>query len=76
MIKRFEEFLNEARSIGKVNVKKLKKIVADEWAKNNDVTVEAIEDLLPEEWYDTWESAHDEIRRLVYDELMRLTHEK
>jgi len=64
------ENLSEARSIGKVNIKKLNKIILDEWTKNNDVAEDEITEKLPTEWWDTWESADSQIRRIIYDQLM------
>jgi len=66
--------INEMRSIGKRNIDKLKKIMHDMWAKNYNVTEDEIIEALPVEWWDTWESADSEIRRLVHDFLNKLKH--
>jgi hypothetical protein len=60
------------RSIGKVKIKKLKKIIADMYAVNHNVTDQEVLDQIPSNWYDTWESAWSEINRLVSDELWEL----
>ena len=67
--------INEARTIGAANIKKLKQIVLAAWNKDNDIDEETIVDQLPTAWFDTWESAADEIRRLIYDQLMDLAHD-
>jgi len=65
------------RSIGKVNIKKLNKMVAEEIKKRTapygifegnyaDVR-SAVKENIPEEWYDIWESAYSEIERLIDD---------
>jgi len=66
------------RSIGKVRIKKLKAIVQEE-AKGIDagsrfhyygeyaVLVSRIRERIPEEWYDTWEMATQEIDRIMCD---------
>ena len=66
--------INEMRSIGKKNIDKLKKIMHDMWAKNYNITEDEIIEALPVEWWDTWESADSEIRRLVHDFLNKLKH--
>ena len=62
------------RSIGKVKIKKLCKIVYEECNRQGgrypyDYTKvrENIKARIPSEWYDTWESAWSEIERLVED---------
>lgn len=67
------------RSIGKVNIRKLSKIVQEEMDKRyikgalayfhpwNAKSKEAIIARIPSEWYDIWESAYTEIHRLVDD---------
>lgn len=63
------------RSIGKRNIRKLKELVQDEMAACRDqgvyphVAKERIACRIPREWYDIWESAHDEIERIVSDEI-------
>jgi hypothetical protein len=65
-----------ARTIGKVKIRKLKAIIREEIAneklklfsdfnwKNVD---EKVIDRLPLEWWDIWESGHDEIHRILND---------
>ena len=65
------------RSIGKVNIRKLKKIVAEEYAKKTRDCRERIAARLHaehEDWYESWESAWNEIERLVEDELSAWTY--
>ena len=68
------------RSIGKRNITKLKQIVIDEMVKGRaeyatpQVIRERIDARIPSEWYDIWESAHDEIERVVSDEVMRVLY--
>ena len=69
-----KESVTEARSIGVANKNKLKKIIVDMWKHNHDVSEDEIVDKLPEEWWDTWEMADQEIRRIINDTLMNLTH--
>ena len=57
------------RSIGKVKIKKLKKVVHEMYEKNHDVTDDQVIAALPNEWFDTWEMAWQEIHMLVHDEL-------
>ena len=64
------------RSIGKVNIKKLKKIVEEEYKRHQNNCRERIEARIHaehEDWYDSWESAWSEIERLVDDELQAWT---
>jgi hypothetical protein len=68
------ELLTEARTIGAWNVKKLKTTVSDMWKKNHNVDEEQIVAALPSEWWDTWEMADQEIRRIIDDELTKLVH--
>jgi len=75
--------LNEVRSIGAIKIKKLKSIVKDVVDKTNDTfgidfgnVVYKVEARIPKEWYNVWESAHDEIRRLVRDEVIEALHSK
>ena len=60
------------RSIGKVNIRKLKKIVEEEHAKGIASVRERIRERIPSEWYDSWESAYSEIERLIDDMLCAL----
>jgi hypothetical protein len=62
------------RSIGKVKIKKLKRIVAEEFAKDRYISNEYVITKVPTEWFDIWEMAYQEIHRIVYDELMNLTY--
>lgn len=62
------------RSIGKVKIRKLKKLTADMWKKNNHVSENEVICNVPFEWFDTWESAWSEIHRIVGDELRDLTY--
>ena len=55
------------RSIGKVNIRKLKAIVDSERAKGIPGLQDRVLRRIPDAWYDIWESAHDEIHRLVDD---------
>ena len=72
------------RSVGKVNIKKLKKIVAEEIKKHTTVwggtdyqsIEEAVKARIPDEWYDIWESAWSEIERLIGDELTAHAHRR
>jgi hypothetical protein len=62
-----------ARTIGKVKIRKLKCIVTEMWTKNRNVSEEEIINALPPDWWDTWESADSEIRRIVSDTLFDFT---
>ena len=70
------------RSIGKVKIKKLKAMVHEEAASAKSpyggiewAIVDAkVKARVPEEWYDLWESAHDEINRIIMDEAMEIVH--
>jgi hypothetical protein len=54
------------RSIGKVNIKKLNKIIEEEVKRPEIADVkDRIEARIPSEWYDIWESAWSEIERLI-----------
>lgn len=64
------------RSIGKVKIKKLKKLVADTIVEAKRIgpydldwmdVKNAVEAKIPAEWYDTWECAWSEIERLTDD---------
>lgn len=69
--------MQEARSIGKRNIEKLKQFVNNEWKLSNGrVTEEDIMDNIPQEWFDIWESAEAEIRRLISDFISKLEHGK
>lgn len=60
-----------ARTIGKVNLRKLKAVVAEEITRGGDRAqiAERIIDRLPVEWWSLWEGADQEIRLTVDDEL-------
>lgn len=74
------------RSIGKVNIKKLNKIIEQEYKAKQDANrvfgmnmnylglESKIKARIPEEWYDIWESAHNEINRLIDDKINDLIH--
>lgn len=72
------------RSIGKVKIRKLKKIIAEEYNVKDlylerrpfSVIRASILDRLPLEWWDTWECADSEIRRVIEDEINRLTYRR
>ena len=71
-----------ARSIGKINIKKLDKIIIEEYEKapryGKDINQikNSIEARIPAQWYDIWESAWSEIERLISDKLTRLYYGK
>ena len=68
------------RSIGKIKIKKLKAIIKEEFdnAKNStlmgfisDIDHKKLDqtvlDRVPDEWFDTWESAYTEIHNIIDD---------
>jgi hypothetical protein len=55
------------RSIGKVNIRKLQKIVDEERTGGIPGLQDRVLRRIPDAWYDIWESAYDEIHRLVDD---------
>lgn len=63
------------RSIGKVKIKKLKALCNKHFgyfqplAINQYQCKEAIKADVPDDWYDTWESAWSEIERIISDEI-------
>ena len=65
------------RTIGAHNIKKLKQIIKEESDLRNlfgdyptpKSLSEAIHDRIPDEWYGIWEMAHQEIERIINDEL-------
>ena len=73
-----------ARSIGKRNIDKLKRIVAEEYARKDlfgqppsgKALHYAIGERVPVEWFDIWESAWAEIERIIYDEISALTYRR
>ena len=54
------------RSIGKIRIKQLNKIIKQECQIGGDVKGRVIE-RLPLDWWDTWEGAHQEIHRLIME---------
>lgn len=70
------------RSIGKVNIKKLNKIVLEEYLKmhpynfNHAQCINNIEARIPEGWHDIHESAWSEIARLTSDALTKLIYQR
>jgi hypothetical protein len=73
------------RSIGKVKIKQLKKIVSQEYNKDFGAgkygasayeCIERIRESIPGEWFDIWESAWSEIDRLINDEFNRLYYKR
>lgn len=66
-----------ARTIGRKFKNLLKSIVAEEAkTKSGYELEEAAFKKMPAEAFDTWESAHDEIRRLISDEAFKIRREK
>ena len=64
------------RSIGKRNIRKLQAITREERALGIPSVDDRIKARIPAEWYDLWESAHDEINRVIDDERLRLLYGK
>ena len=70
------------RSIGKRNVDKLKRIVEEEMTSGytQGLSQSEIEgrilDRIPAEWFDIWESAHDEIHRVMDDAATEFVHRR
>lgn len=70
------------RTIGKRNIAKLKRIIAEEYNRkdifgNYQRGLQlngAISDRIPAEWFEIWESAWAEIERVISDETSRLTY--
>lgn len=66
------------RSIGKRNITKLKALVAEEMSRGYTLGLtplaihDRIEARVPADWFDIWESAHDEIERVTSDEVFRI----
>jgi len=58
------------RTIGKRNIAKLKLIVQEEMSKGIPNLEDRVIARIPEEWLDIWESAHDEIHRIIFDTMM------
>ena len=77
------------RSIGAIRKRKLLKIIQDEidlqkaelfYSEFNGINYPslkvAIENRIPEDWYDTWESAWAEIERLTSDALSNYAYQR
>ena len=71
------------RSIGKIKMRKLATIISEEVKRNTrngtfniDFVRAAVELRIPEDWYNTWESAHSEIERLISDTLFALYYRR
>ena len=69
-----------ARTIGKVKIRKLKELVrkihADRKAAGQYTNHDNIIDLVPDAWFDIWESGWAEIQRIIQDELSAITYGK
>lgn len=75
-----------ARTIGKINKRKLLAIIKEEVELqkkelffsgiNYNSLENAIKNRIPESWYDTWECAYSEIENLVSDALNNYAHYK
>ena len=67
-----------ARTIGKRNIARVKNLTA-KYCKDRNITCDRIEDLiigdLGEDVMGIWESAHDEVRRIVGDLVMVEVHQ-
>lgn len=65
------------RSIGKINIRKLNRILDEEYSskdlfgQDHYDLADRVKARIPEEWYDTWESAWCEIERLISDGITR-----
>ena len=70
------------RSIGKWNIKKLNKIIDEEYKSNIFGSIDlvsirtAIESRIPEAWYSSWECAEHEIARLIDDGLSKRYYQR
>lgn len=62
------------RSIGKWKIKKLTALVEKEYSINRRVSADEIKDRVPDDWFDIWESAWNEIERLIEDKLNQLRY--
>ncbi len=68
------------RSIGKVKIKKLQKIVQEEYQRQKDTFYimsfvalnDSIRERIPNEWYDLHETAYQEINRICDDEIANI----
>lgn len=71
------------RSIGKKNIKLVKQLVQGEIKErrryeqvNFSEIRDVVLDKIPDKVFDIWESAHDEIERIIHDEIMRIKLEE
>jgi len=62
---------NMARTIGKVNIRKLKAIVQAAMTHDGQRTTEEIMERVPAAWFNTWEGAWYEITNIIDDERMK-----
>jgi len=65
------------RSIGKVNIRKLKAIISEEISntpENCNAAEQRIIARCPSEWWDIWEMAHQEIHSIIDDELSKVAY--
>ena len=63
------------RSIGKVNIKKLKRIIKSMTTRSiigelSIPSVSEVIDRVPSEWFDLWEGAYTEIEGIIRDTIM------
>lgn len=58
------------RSIGRKNIRLVQKITAEESKKGFKSIEERVIERLPEELWDTWEGAHQEICRIIDEAVM------
>ena len=71
------------RSIGKRNIKKLQAMVIEEYNRKDlfgnvygqNITAQ-VENRIPQEWYDIWESAHNEINRIIHDTITSIVYKR
>ena len=63
------------RTIGKKNIELVKKITREETKKSDNFGTLSgrVMVRLPEKMWDTWESAHDEINRIIHDTMWERT---
>ena len=62
--------INEARTIGPIKIRTIKKIVADNPTMDN----EEILTQIPADWFDVWEGAYTEIQRVINDEKTKIMY--
>lgn len=71
-----------ARSIGAVKIKRIKELIQCEAGKfqplalNSYQLQEHVKSLIPESYFDIWESAWSEIDRVISDEISRIKYTK